>query len=470
MKFRTSEIVRGTAIGGRLPIRDMIGAEMHGRSEQNVLGEPPRLEDQRIPASLDALLRRICNSSGFRKSKRLQEFVQYICVKWTVGESGQIHERQIAVDVFGRDSLAYDPSSDNTVRVQARILRQKLAEYFAGEGAEEPVILEIPKGGYVPTLVTRESISPLAALPRPDNTELSVIEHRAWNPVFLVVLVLLGVSLCVNGILLLRRFGPVGSGMPDRKESLTSLVIGPGRSTLVVVPDTGYVVTQVLSGRTLSLESYGEAAWRSTLLEDKTSPIGREFWGYMLSRRFTDIFAADFYGQLVRSMPTESSGLELRHPRTLRLQDFEGRNAILLGSPRSNPWAQGFADRLTFRFEAQPGGREFIANGKPRPGEPEVFSAEPLKLGSGVCLAILGVIPNPHPPGRLMFIAGTTASVTDELGKIALTPEALARFRRELRLPALSNIGAIEMVISANVVGEAVTSWKILASRTEELP
>ena len=42
-------------------------------------------------------------------------------------------------------------SEDSIVRTHARLLRQKLTEYFAGEGATEQIMVEIPKGHYLPT-------------------------------------------------------------------------------------------------------------------------------------------------------------------------------------------------------------------------------------------------------------------------------------------------------------------------------
>jgi len=37
----------------------------------------------------------------------------------------------------------------NIVRVEAGILRKRLADYFGGE-ADEPIVLSIPKGSYLP--------------------------------------------------------------------------------------------------------------------------------------------------------------------------------------------------------------------------------------------------------------------------------------------------------------------------------
>lgn len=50
----------------------------------------------------------------------------------------------------------YDTMRDNIVRVHASTLRKRLEQYFAGEGANEPLILEIPRGNYAPVFRTRE--------------------------------------------------------------------------------------------------------------------------------------------------------------------------------------------------------------------------------------------------------------------------------------------------------------------------
>jgi hypothetical protein len=59
----------------------------------------------------------------------------------------QIHEQEIGAEVFGR-SNGYDTSVDNIVRVNATELRKRIESYFEGEGADEPFILEIPRGSY----------------------------------------------------------------------------------------------------------------------------------------------------------------------------------------------------------------------------------------------------------------------------------------------------------------------------------
>ncbi len=56
--------------------------------------------------------------------------------------------------VFGR-SEGYDSNEDNIVRSYARNLRKRIDEYFATEGRDEDLRLEIPRGGYIPIFSTR---------------------------------------------------------------------------------------------------------------------------------------------------------------------------------------------------------------------------------------------------------------------------------------------------------------------------
>ena len=91
----------------------------------------------------------VLSSSVFRGSKRCHDFTNYVCAKTLQGASGTLKERTIAIDVFGRrTNEAF--GDDNIVRVGAREVRKRLALYYTGEGAEDPVRIELPTGTYVP--------------------------------------------------------------------------------------------------------------------------------------------------------------------------------------------------------------------------------------------------------------------------------------------------------------------------------
>jgi hypothetical protein len=98
------------------------------------------------------LVERILASPGFAKSPRLSSFLSYVCRCALEGRSGETQEQKIGMRVFGRPD-GYNPSEDSVVRSQARLLRQKLDEYFESEGRDEPIRVVVPKGSYVPQFV-----------------------------------------------------------------------------------------------------------------------------------------------------------------------------------------------------------------------------------------------------------------------------------------------------------------------------
>src|SRR5262249_17346781 len=83
----------------------------------------------------------------------------YVCRCALENRLEEISEQRIGERVFERES-GYNPTEDNIVRSQARLLRRKLEDYFASEGEQEPVILRIPKGRYSPEFVERSAPAP----------------------------------------------------------------------------------------------------------------------------------------------------------------------------------------------------------------------------------------------------------------------------------------------------------------------
>ena len=105
------------------------------------------------------LLQRILTSTEFRRATRLRDFLQYVVDRKLADSSQEVTEIFIGQRVFGRPP-SYNPSEDSIVRTEARNLRQRLDRYFAGEGCNEPILLEIPKGGYLPVFRLRDIAAP----------------------------------------------------------------------------------------------------------------------------------------------------------------------------------------------------------------------------------------------------------------------------------------------------------------------
>src|SRR3984893_2413191 len=157
---------------------------------------------------------RLTNSHSLRGSESLCKLLRYLAERSPNHPPDHhvatVKEYQIATEVFGR-SAGCDPQADSTVRVQAGRLRVKLAEYYATEGVDDPIIVELPKGSYVLSFRTRTSsasspqvadASPAERVQRPSVVEPS---NRGWAITVLVLSVLLAASLVGSAALLATR-------------------------------------------------------------------------------------------------------------------------------------------------------------------------------------------------------------------------------------------------------------------------
>jgi TolB-like protein/Tfp pilus assembly protein PilF len=105
--------------------------------------------------SIRAQLRRILASREFAASDRMCRFLRLAVTETLEGRSDDLKEYRIGLEVFDRQE-SFDPGADPIVRVEARRLRAKLAKYYATEGRYDDIVVELPKGGYVPSFSRRE--------------------------------------------------------------------------------------------------------------------------------------------------------------------------------------------------------------------------------------------------------------------------------------------------------------------------
>ena len=99
-------------------------------------------------------LSRIVNSSPFRDANRLTSFLSFIVGMTLAGNGAKLKAYTIAVEALGRGT-DFDPQTDPIVRVEAVRLRQALARYYSGIGRDDPLVIEVPRGSYVPAFRCR---------------------------------------------------------------------------------------------------------------------------------------------------------------------------------------------------------------------------------------------------------------------------------------------------------------------------
>jgi hypothetical protein len=132
------------------------------------------LDAREVNAALD----RILATPAFVRSARLAQFLRFVVEERVAGRTDSPKEIEIGAKVFDR-GVDYDPRIDPVVRVQARLLRFKLHEYYETAGKADTLRIELPKGGYLPSF-SSEATSHPALPPAPPPVPLQPWNKLGW--------------------------------------------------------------------------------------------------------------------------------------------------------------------------------------------------------------------------------------------------------------------------------------------------
>lgn len=195
----------------------------------------------------DALVRRVASSSVFEKSPRLKAFFLHVCQCALENKPEAATEQQIGFRVYERPP-GYNPNEDNIVRSQARLLRMKLEHYFTNEGKDEPVVITIPKGRYLPVFEGR-SEEPLmlpVLSPRgqaPSRRVLTIL--KGMVVLFGLIIIWLGYLLFQSGAA--RRQTPVAAARPPIRPVPGEAGLPPRGQVVALPPVAGEI--RISAGR-----------------------------------------------------------------------------------------------------------------------------------------------------------------------------------------------------------------------------
>ena len=111
-------------------------------------------------SELEAQLQRILAAECFQSAPQLSALLSYLVERTMAGQFADLKAAPIAQTVFKRDE-SFDAQTDTIVRVEAGRLRRRLAEYYREEGEADPVVIDIPKGGYRAVFSQRQTVEPV---------------------------------------------------------------------------------------------------------------------------------------------------------------------------------------------------------------------------------------------------------------------------------------------------------------------
>jgi hypothetical protein len=301
---------------------------------------------EQVKTALDMVLA----SQGFKRSERHARFLRFVCEATLSGEAAQLNEYLIAHRVFDRGA-DYSPGEDSVVRRQAFTLRQKLQEYYAGEGKSDGVRIELPVGRYVPTFRFPDQTPPLSAvLPAVEPADEPLQSKTfPWRWLLLALVMAAG-------------FGTAGwlAGLKSRAQAaidpVFSHIWGP-----LITDSTGSVIcfSNALTAGIRQIEKPfpEETLTRGiSLADEEADRIRRQFHlpagGYFY---MNPSLAHAKMGEALGSIPLTAmlvkAGVPVRatQSRYLNWQDFRNQNLILLGHDEANQWLDPILSKLPFR-------------------------------------------------------------------------------------------------------------------------
>jgi hypothetical protein len=395
------------------------------------------------------LLERILASVLFRKSYKLATFLKLVCELQMEGKADEINEQRIGMEVFGR-SEGYHMGDDSIVRSQARFLRIRLQEYFSTEGKDEPIILTIPKGSYVPEFRFREANrEPVAMFPvevlsdSPVAVSTPAAESGKWRSSFwrwgLIAGIGIALFLAIPAGWMLRQKNT--SQVPVNVRFWTS-IFDARRTTIFVPSDSSLVLLDELSGDEVQLAEYMSRKYRNVPVSPEVSKI----WPLIMDSQYTNVADLNLVSRLVSLPEAQHAKTQIRFARDASLSELKQNNVVLIGSARANPWVDLFSSygHLWVGYDAK-AHINLVENRNPAPGEKDQY----IEVGNEsdhIAYGVVSYLPSLDGEGSALLVGGTSKAGTEAAADF-LTSDQFTNF-----LHGLDTGGAIphfEVLLSA---------------------
>jgi hypothetical protein len=394
------------------------------------------------------LVQRVIGSPHLIGSARLRDFLLHVTASAIRGTPEDATEQQIGIRVFKR-SPGYNSSEDSIVRSHARLLRLKLSAYFSAEGASEPLIIEIPKGHYLPVFLpskraaedsTHADLAPTdveeakdAAVSGPARMHG---KGRQWG-----WLALGGVGLA---LLLCLSLGAVFQWQKQAPTKSLRQLWGPflaGDPPLVIYSNALFVGNAKSGMRYAANDGSDE---QSAGLVDSYTGVGELISVHELTKMF-DHQHAEFV---------------LKRSPLVTWDEARSRNLIFIGSVAENASLKVLPSTQEFTLTATAGAAG-IVNHHPKRGEPQVYLRPEHPLTKDY--AVIALLPGVQPENRMLVFSGLTTLGTQAAMEYALDPDSAAELLRQVNFK--KQIHNFEALLEVNIRGGVPLQPRLVSIR-----
>jgi hypothetical protein len=396
---------------------------------------------------------RLVNSHTLHGSESLCKLLRYLADHAIRKPGVALKEYQIATEVFGRPT-DFDPQLDSLVRVQAGRLRSKIAEYYASEGAEDPILVELPKGTYTLAFhpATASNGVVLRDIPRKQDEKGSRRPGKSSRPV-MILSILLIIAVISIAALLAGRTTPNGSLKADESAPSAFRVFWSG---FVAGPDAPWVIFsngEFVGRPEIGLRYFDPARDSRSTITDNYTGVGEVLAVYHLNEVFTQLHHQ----------------IRVKRGSLFSLDDAQNNNLIFVGSPVENLSLLDIPSTHHFIFQrATSGPRKgdiAIVNVDPRAGEPKMFFGSPSATQVLEDYAIVGLVPGMNSARWVLILAGTNTIGTQAAAEYVCRQDSLEQLLLRLSVSENGVLKPFEAVLHVKVARGVPVGTDLVALR-----
>ncbi len=374
-----------------------------------------------------AQVERIFQSKTFRSSDVLRHLLSYLADASLAGTADELKEYTVAVDALGKPS-SYDPRQESAVRMQVGRLRQKLAEYYRTEGVDDPVVVDLPKGGF--TVVFEPRKAPFEEIPPPEPALETPLPNQ-WRRREVLLAAALVLALTTAAFFATRawqenkkiKLAEAASDVPWTPEireiwqpilsSNRPLVVCIATPLSVSIPGFGFVREFSVNDWADVAKSNGINALKEALHASTVQPT----YGYTgVGTATAALLLGQFLGARQKNVVVTRSNL-------LSLPELMEENVVFLGPLTGAREIRAL--RVDQEILLEPDG---IRNLHPRPGEPAFIPEGPGVRGPEDLdtYALISRVPGLQGKGEILSLSGNQISSV-MAGAQALTDPSVAK-------------------------------------------
>jgi hypothetical protein len=440
------------------------------------------LETESDLKAFEQHLEELLHGAAFRGSHRSGQFLRYVVNQSVSGHCDELKERLIGIELFGR-SPSYDTGEDAIVRVTASDVRRRLLQHYGTHVNETEFRIRLPLGSYIPEIVryvpvkvdalAEQQIEPsvdflVPSPPLTDGQESILADQKRvprlfhapkyWTQRWMLLCCLgIAVSCFLAGWLTVHA-------TRVRTDSLWGTLFDIQLSTKLITSDPNIVEIQELTGQTVTLSDYANRRYVPD--PEKTTPQLMKFSTEILRGDKAAAVDTGVAVNVTESMDQVKAGrLIIQAARTLRFSDLlKDGNFILLGSPRSNPWALFYNDHLDFRFVFDGNSQqEIVENLQPRSGESSSYVPTAMGFATGQSFAVTSYLRNPDHLGHVLLIAGANAEGTEAAADLITDSAKLSAVMSRCGLPHKAPIPNFQLLLRLSTMAGSPGHSEVIA-------